>query len=87
MGMTQRDGYVWFYRVGLDIDMFKRYKKERKMENLLDSEFKKSINMYEISEVVTTKEMLRALNGHLSLMHANLAQDDRTIPDGRKVRK
>ena len=97
MGMTQREGYVWFLpgwfeENWYDIDMLKTYKNNNHSFDPFEAEddFRKSINMYDNSEVgtlpnCTTQEMLTALNGHLSLMYANLAQDDRTIPDGRTV--
>ena len=95
MGMTQREGYVWFLPGWFgddwyDIEKLKKGKAEERSQNISDSKFRKSINMYETSEVgilpnCTTKQMLIALNGHLSLMHASLAQDKETIPDGRTV--
>ena len=97
MGMTQREGYVWFLPElfednWYDIDMLKTFKSMNSSLDPFKSEddFRSSINMYENSAVgilpnCTTKEMLTALNGHLSLMHANLAKDDKTIPDGRTV--
>ena len=95
MGMTQREGYVWFLPGWFgddwyDIDKLKKGKSEIRSQNISDSKLQKSINMYETSEVgilpnCSTKEMLIALNGHLSLMHASLAQDEKTIPDGRTV--
>ena len=95
LGMTQRQGYVWFLPGWFgdqwyDIDRLKKHKVERKSQNQVDSEFRRSINMYDMSEIgrlpnCSTREMLAALNGHLSLMHANLAQEGKTIPDGRTV--
>ena len=97
MGMTQREGYVWFLPEWFEddwynIDKLKTYKKSNNSVDPTEStdDFRSTINMYENSEVgvlpnCTTREMLSALDGHLSLMHANLAEDDKTIPDGRTV--
>ena len=99
MGMTQREGYVWFLPEWFqddwyNIDKLKTFKKSNNSVDPTEStdDFISTINMYENSEVgvlpnCTTQEMLSALNGHLSLMHANLAEDDKTIPDGRTVRQ
>ena len=97
MGMTQKEGYVWFlpelFEAGwYDIDRLKTLKKINRTYSPLHSkeDFRSNIDMHGTSEIgnlpnCTTKEMLTALDGHMSLMHANLATDDTTIPDGRTV--
>ena len=97
MGMTQREGYVWFLPGWFednwyDIDMLMKFQNLNSSVDPFGAEndFRKAINMYDLSDTgtlpnCTTQEMLAALNGHLSLMHANLAQNETVIPDGRTV--
>ena len=97
--MTQRQGYVWFLPgwyddKWYDIDALKKIE-NRTQSN--DSLFEHStsfnqgtIQMFEDTEVgvlpsCSTREMLSALNGHLSLIHANFAPNNNIIPTNRTV--
>ena len=98
--MTQKQGYVWFLPGWFD-DKWYDIDGLRKVKNKTDSvEAGKeseaiitnggTIQMFEDTDVgvlpsCSTSEMLQALNGHLSLLHANFAPDESVVQGNRTV--
>ena len=98
--MTQEHGYVWFLPGWFDdgwynIDGFRTLKNKTEPVNTSKDTWSMSgnggtIQMFEDTDVgylpdCTTKEMLQALNGHLSLVHANFAPDQSRVVGNRTV--
>ena len=99
-GMTQREGYVWllpgwFEDNWYDIDGLRILKNKTELATSGD-EFHSSgsnggtIQMFEDTAIghlpsCTTNEMLQALNGHMSLVHANFAPDENKVQGNRTV--
>ena len=94
--MTQKQGYVWFLPGWFD-DHWYDIDALKKVKNKTPSDKKQSIisnggtiQMFEDTQVgilpsCTTSEMLLALHGHLSLVHANFAPEDSMIPANMTV--
>jgi len=100
--MTQKQGYVWFLPGWFDdkwydIDGLRRVKNKTESTHLVkesDSILKNggTIQMFEDTDVgdlpsCSTSEMLQALNGHLSLVHANFAPDENMVQGNRTVQQ
>ena len=96
--MTQKEGYVWFLpgwfeRNWYDVDALKMQKVKQLEAGLEDNGEgqgfqmgSKGVNIGALPDC-TTQEMLQAINGHLSLIHEHLANDDVLTEDGRTVMK
>ena len=95
--MTQREGYVWFLPgwydpYWYDVDSLKLAKaKNQQTEGPRDSSDgtgfgldPKKNNIGPLPDC-TTYEMLQALNGHLSLVHEHLANNEVVTENGRTV--
>ena len=99
--MTQQQGFVWFLpgwfdNKWYDIDSLRKAKKRREFINPMKSNetdgYDGTINMFDEIEVgelpsCSTKEMIFALNGHFSLVHAYYASDDSLVEGNRTVRE
>ena len=96
--MTQKEGYVWFLpgwfeHKWYDVDSLKIEKKKQQnvvTDNSEGEGFQMGSEGSNIGPLpdCTTLEMVEALNGHLSLIHENLADDDViTDGDGRTVKQ
>ena len=99
-GMTQREGYVWFLPGWFednwyDIDSLRILKNKTELATNRDEIHSigsngGTIQMFEDTAIghlpsCTTNEMLQALNGHMSLVHANFAPDDSKVQGNRTV--
>jgi hypothetical protein len=88
--MTQSQSYVWFlpgwfYKKWYDIDSLKKVKIKNQSTLFVKKTATKgsihgTIDMFYESEVgelpsCSTREMILALDGHFSLVHANFGQD------------
>ena len=100
--MTQEQGYVWFLPGWFDdgwydIDGFRKMKNKTEPMNTTKETGSitrngGTIQMFEDTDVgylpsCTTREMLQALHGHLSLVHANFAPDKNLVQGNRTVRQ
>merc|ERR1719244_515962 len=98
--MTQEHGYVWFlpgwFDDGwFDIDGFRKLKNKTAPINTTKETGPMiknggTIQMFEDTAVghlpsCTTDEMLQALNGHMSLVHANFAPNENKVKGNRTV--
>ena len=91
--MTQKQGFVWFLpgwfeKDWYDIDSLIRDKNKTQTGKIEDPFG--TINMFGKAEVgelpsCSTKEMVDALNGHFSLVHAHFAPDTGKVVGGRTV--
>merc|ERR1711971_1346209 len=96
--MTQKEGYVWFLPgwydpYWYDVDSLKVDKEKNQQSVVRDSSDGTGFglepgknNIGPLSDC-TTDQMLQALNGHLSLVHEHLANNDVVTEDGRTVMK
>ena len=96
--MTQKEGYVWFLpgwydEDWYDVDALRMQKEEKEPNGDKDSKDKrpsfgrKTTDKQNIGPLpsCTTEEMTVALNGHLSLLHEHLANEDVRTEDNRTV--
>ena len=96
--MTQKEGYVWFLpgwydEDWYDVDALRMQKEEKEPNGDKDSKDKgtsfgqKTTDKQNIGPLpsCTTEEMTKALNGHLSLLHEHLANEDVRTEDNRTV--
>ena len=99
--MTQQQGFVWFLPGWFepdwyDIDRMRRDKETKQVRNQTESKDKNghsgTINMFVETEVgelpsCSTSEMILALDGHFSLVHANYAPDGNMVVGNRTVQE
>ena len=94
--MTQREGYVWFLPGWFlpdwyDVDSLKEDKEKNQQSVVSDSSDGTGFGLEPGKNNIgplpdcTTAQMLQALNGHLSLVHEHLANNDVVTEDGRTV--
>ena len=81
LSMTQAEGYVWFlpgwYKEGwYDLDNLKNNQKEKETPNDNTNDDDEGLTALKYLPDCKTSEMLRALDGALSLVHNNYAPDD-----------
>lgn len=89
LGMTQQQGYVWFLPAWYQYDW---YDLDALREEAANSS--NETGFYGSSSITrtslpncTTAQMIEALQGHLSLIHANYANDDAKMQTGDTVGK
>lgn len=96
--MTQKEGYVWFLPgwydpYWYDVDSLKVAKEKNRQSVVSDSSDGTGFGLEPGKNNIgplpdcTTAQMLEALNGHLSLVHEHLANNDVVTEDGRTVMK
>ena len=84
MGMTQKEGYVWFLP-GWFSELWYDLDAKRSNDQVITSEFIQDKLKHKKLPNCTTQQMLSALSGHLTLTHVNIAEDHNIIPDGRTI--
>jgi hypothetical protein len=98
--MTQKQGYVWFLPGWFDdkwydIDRLRKASRKKQSDPPVISNdkyglYEGTINMFDETEVgdlpsCSTNEMVFALNGHFSLVHAHFASDESVIEGNKTV--